>query len=91
MPFFVVGGLAAARASGREGYALLRGLTVVGGPFQTRAAAEAHVHGYISAARRQAEAVLGITLPPEPYAIVAGRDLVQALCAALGLPDPGER
>lgn len=86
MPFNVIGGLAAALASRRTGYARLRGVTAVGGPFVTRKAAEDHRSTYIPAAHRHSEEMLGLTLPAASYSVVEGCNLVEALCAALELP-----
>lgn len=91
MPYWILGGLDDARAAWRAGRLSLRGVTVVGGPFATRVAASAHLHGYLSAANRHAEAMLGVALPLPQYEIAEGRDLVGALFTALGLADPGER
>jgi hypothetical protein len=92
MPYFVIGGLPAQRPTElRERYALLRRLTLVGGPFAQLEDAREHVERYLPAAHRHAQTMLGVPLPWESYTVVEGVDLVAALFAAVGLPDPGER
>lgn len=92
MPFYVLSGIPSdLPALPRVRAALLRTATVIGGPFATRERADHFVQGYLAAQRRQCEAMLGVTLPSERYEVASGVDVIAAICAALGLPDPSER
>ena len=92
MPFYVLGGIPPALpASPRLRAALLRSVTIVGGPLPARAHAEEFVHGFLAAQRQHTEAMIGVALPAERYTIGEGVDLVAAICSALGLSDPRER
>lgn len=75
MPFYVLGGippqlplLPRARA------VLLRGVTVVGGPFATQQGADAFMQGYLPAQHQHSETVLGVVLPVEHYTVSASAD-----------------
>jgi len=92
MPFYVLGGIPPhLPALPRARAVLLREVTVVGGPFATQRVADAFVQDYLSAQHQHSETMLGVALPVEHYTVSAGVDIVAAICAALDLPDPGER
>jgi len=92
MPWYVLGGIPAdLPVPVRARVALLPQVTLLGGPFATRAAAEAFRQGYLPAQHQHSETMLGLALPRAHYTVSAGTDLIAALCVALDLPDPGER